>query len=70
MRRCFGRGEQAQLDEKVFCGWDKFGAPYQGRPQGRRGETSPTGKFVVEKWSYFGELYKMTEVQEEGIENG
>ena len=45
-----------------------------GRPQGGRGEASPppheTEKSVVEKWCYFPELYKMTEVREEGVENG
>ena len=34
--------------------------------------SSPPGnrKNVVENWCYFPELYKMTEVQEDGIENG
>ena len=27
-------------------------------------------RIVVGKWCYFPELYKMTEVREEGIENG
>ena len=45
---------------------------FQGRPRGE-GEASPpteTGKIVVEKWCYFPELYKMTKVREDGIENG
>ena len=29
-----------------------------------------TEKIVVEKWCYFQELYKITEVREDGIENG
>ena len=29
-----------------------------------------TEKIVVEKWCYFPELYKMTEIQEYAIENG
>ena len=29
-----------------------------------------TEKIVVEKWCYFPELYKMIEIQEDGIENG
>ena len=29
-----------------------------------------TEKIVVEKWCYFPELYKMTKVREDGIENG
>ena len=45
-----------------------------GRPQGGgMEEASPpleTEKIVVEKLYYFAELYKMTEVREEGIENG
>ena len=39
----------------------------------RRREASPppeTEKIVVDKWCYFPELCKMTEVREEGIENG
>ena len=43
-----------------------------GRPQGGgRGEAPPKPKkIVVEKWCYFAELYKMTEVREDGIESG
>ena len=45
-----------------------------GRPQGggEGGGSFPpeTEKIVVEKWCYFPELYKMTEVREEGIEKG
>ena len=40
---------------------------------GRGGKLPPppeTEKIVVEKWCNFPELYKMTEVPEEGIENG
>ena len=41
-----------------------------GRPQGVEGEAPPqTEKIVVEKWCYFPELYKMTKVREDGIEN-
>ena len=55
----------------------RFGQKYnnnntnQGRPQGE-GEASPpeTERIVVEKWCYFPELYKMTKVREDGIENG
>ena len=38
----------------------------------RKGGSFPpeTEKIVVEKWSYFPELCKMTEVREEWIENG
>ena len=40
---------------------------------GGTGEASPpppeTEKIVVEKWCYFPELYKMTKVREDGIEN-
>ena len=42
-------------------------------PAGGEGESSPppeTEKFVVEKWCYFPELYKITEFLEDGIENG
>ena len=43
----------------------------QGRPQGDGGAPPPeTEKIVVEKWCYFPELYKMTKVREDGIENG
>ena len=35
----------------------------------RRGPPE-TEKIVVDKWSYFRELYKITEVREEGIEKG
>ena len=39
-----------------------------------RGEASPsppeTEEIVVEKWCYFPELYKMTKVREDEIENG
>ena len=40
---------------------------------GGRGEASPppeTKKIVVEKLCYFPELYKMTKIREDGIENG
>ena len=43
------------------------------RGGGKGGKLPPppeTEKIVVEKWCYFPELYKMTEVREEGIENG
>ena len=42
------------------------------RGGGKGGEIPPpeTEKIVVEKWCYFPELYKMTEVREDGIENG
>ena len=44
-------------------------APAGGEEEG--GSFPPeTEKNVVEKWCYFPELYKMTEVREEGIENG
>ena len=51
---------------KKFC---KAWAPAGG---GEGGKLPPpeTEKIVVEKWCYFPELYKMTEVREEGIENG
>ena len=43
-----------------------------GARRGGRGEAPPpeTEKIVVEKWCYFPELYKMTEVREEGIKKG
>ena len=44
-----------------------------GARRGEGGGTSPlpeTEKIVVEKWCYFPELYKITEVREDGIENG
>ena len=44
---------------------------FQGRPQG--GMLPPpheTKKIVVEKWCYFPELYKMTNVVEDRRENG
>ena len=44
-----------------------------GRPQGGGGKLPPppeTEKIVVEKWCYFREMYKMTKVREDGIENG
>ena len=34
------------------------------------GAPPPNRKNVVEKWCYFPELYKMTNVREDGIENG
>ena len=34
------------------------------------GARPETEKIVVDKWCYFPELYKMTEVREEGKENG
>ena len=46
---------------------------HHGRPQGGVGKLPPPRnrkKIVVDKWCYFPELYKMTEVLEEGIENG
>ena len=48
------------------------GGPFQGRPQGGEGGSFPPKpkKIVVEKWCYFPELYKMTKVREDGIENG
>ena len=45
----------------------------QGRPQGGGEASHPhpeTEKMVVEKWGYFPELYKMTKVLEDGMENG
>ena len=38
----------------------------------RRGEASllPETEKIVEKWCYFLELYKMTKVREDGIEQG
>ena len=43
-----------------------------GTPAGGGGTsaTPKPKKIVVEKWCYFPELYKMTKVREEGIENG
>ena len=43
-----------------------------GARRGVEGGKPPpeTEKIVVEKWCYFPELYKMTDVREEGIENG
>ena len=44
-----------------------------GARRGGGGGSTPhleTEKIVVEKWCYFPELYKMTEVREEGKENG
>ena len=41
---------------------------YQGRPQGEGGISHDTEKIVVEKWCYLPEVYKMTKVQEDGIE--
>ena len=53
------------MQEKVlFSAW---------APAGGGAEASPlreTEKIVVEKWCYFPELYKMTKVREDGIENG
>ena len=45
---------------------------YMGARGGGEGELPPTEteKIVGEKWCYFPELYKITEVREEGIENG
>ena len=44
---------------------------YSGAPAGGGRFPPPeTGKIVVEKWCYFPELYKITEVLEDGIENG
>ena len=45
------------------------GAPAGG---GKGGKLPPpeTKNIVVEKWFYFPELYKMTKVGEDGIENG
>ena len=45
---------------------------YSWAPAGGKGGNPPpeTEKIVVEKWCYFPELYKMTEVREEWIENG
>ena len=43
---------------------------YQGRPQGGGGSPPPpaeTEKLVGEKWCYFPELYKMTNVLEDLI---
>ena len=44
-----------------------------GARRGGKGGSFPpppeTEKIVVEKWCYFPELYKMTEVREDGIEN-
>ena len=36
------------------------------------GGSSPTEteKIVLEKWCYFPEVYKMTKILEDGIENG
>ena len=53
----------------------KIYAPFAWAPAGGggRGEAPPppeTEKIVVEKWCYFPELYKMTKVREDGIENG
>ena len=42
---------------------------WQGRPQGGRASLPRNRKNVVEN-GYFPELYKMIEVQEDGIENG
>ena len=41
-------------------------------PAGGKGGNFPaeTEKIVVEKWCYFPELYKMTKLRENGIENG
>ena len=42
-----------------------------GARRGGRGSSHPEPeKIVVEKWCYFPELYKMTGVQEDAIENG
>ena len=40
--------------------------------RGEGGKLPPpeTENIVVEKWCYFPELYKITEVREDGIENG
>ena len=41
------------------------------RGEGVKHPTPPeTEKIVVEKWRYFPELYKMTKVREDRIENG
>ena len=37
---------------------------------GRAPPPPETEKIVGEKWCYFRELYKMTKVQEDGIEKG
>ena len=44
----------------------------KGCPQGGRGNINPPKqkRFVVEKWCYFPELYKMRKAEEDGIENG
>ena len=45
----------------------------RGARRGGRVEDSPppeAEKIVVEKWFYFPEVYKMTKVLEDGIENG
>ena len=40
--------------------------------RGKEGSFPPseTERIVVEKWCYFPELYNITQVREEGIENG
>ena len=49
-----------------------YASPPPRRSQGEWGGDFPTPeteKMAVEKWCYFPELYKMTDVQEDGIEN-
>ena len=41
----------------------------EGAPRGGEAPPPETEKIVVEKWCYFPELYKMTKVQEDRIEN-
>ena len=56
---------------KIFVKNENF-YHYPGAHGGGKGEYSPPQqkKIVVEKWSYFPEVYKMTKVQEDGIEKG
>ena len=48
----------------------KFQTMGRGTRRGEGEAPHETEKIVVEKWCYFPELYKMTKVREDGIENG
>ena len=65
--RCF------QIWHRVHCSRRKCCRRmiFMGARRGGGGKLPPpTEKIVVEKWCYFPELCKMTEVREEGRENG
>ena len=55
---------------KWLCRGKYFLIPVQGHQQGAKIPHPETEKIVVEKWCYFSELYKMTQVLEDRRENG